>query len=90
MDERTPRPRRSRSPLLARIAGFTLLVGWAPLLLYLPYDALRGGGGNPIGLGLLMMASTVLAGGILGFELVRQTWLRWQRRRGAPPGGVAR
>jgi|GEM_PF-5832893 len=53
-------PERKRLGL-AQLAGIALAIGWLPLLVYLVFDTLRGGGGNPIGLGLLAMVSTLVA-----------------------------
>jgi hypothetical protein len=50
---------------LAKAAGIVFVIGWLPLLIYIPFDAARGGGGNPIGLGLLMVAATFVAIGLL-------------------------
>ena len=55
---------------LLRTAGIALAVGWLPLLLYIPYDFLRGGGGNPIGLGLLTIAGTAVAAVLLAAHFV--------------------
>jgi hypothetical protein len=46
---------------LTKLAGIVLATGWLPLLAYCIFDALRGGGGNPIGLGLLMLVCTTIA-----------------------------
>jgi len=46
---------------LVQLAGVALAIGWSPLLVYLVFDTLRGGGGNPIGLGLLAMVGTMVA-----------------------------
>jgi hypothetical protein len=77
-------PERRRSPLV-RAAGWTLLAGWAPLLLYVVFDALRGGGGNPIGLGLLMIASTLVAGVLLFVDVVRTGARARRARKERPP-----
>jgi hypothetical protein len=61
--------RRSR---LTNAALIVLAIGWLPLLLYIPYDALRGGGGNPIGLGLLMVLSTFVGGAMLVVAGIRR------------------
>jgi hypothetical protein len=67
-------PHRSWS--LLKVAGLIFAISWLPILLYIPYDALRGGGGNPIGLGLLMVFGS-FAGSILvlldfGIRLLRR------------------
>ena len=75
MSERESGTKR-RGFSLAKAAAVVLAVGWAPLLLYIPFDALRGGGGNPIGLGLLMVASTLLALVLLGVAAARTLYQR--------------
>lgn len=48
------------------------LAGWAPLLLYVAWEHATGAtGGNPIGLGLLMVASTPVALGLVFAGLVQ-------------------
>ena len=69
----------SRLPF-AKSAGLVLLVGWLPLLIHIPFDFFRGGGGNPIGLGLLMAASTFIAAILLVAQGV-VSLVRWRRRR---------
>lgn len=59
-----------QTPRLARATGIVLIGSWLPLILYIPFDFLRGGGGNPIGLGLLAMAGTVLCGLLLVVQVV--------------------
>lgn len=54
-----------------RAAAGLLLLGWGPLLVYLPFDAARGGGGNALGLGLWLMLATGLAAGLLAIQGVR-------------------
>ena len=65
-----------------RLAPLVLAIGWAPLLLYVAWEWASGGhGGNPIGLGLLMVAATgvavILAGVGCAQGLVR--YLREER-----------
>ena len=76
---------RTRGLSLGKAIAVVMLVGWTPLLLYIPFDALRGGGGNPIGLGLLMVASTLLAGLLLGVAVCRGLWRRIRQRGSARP-----
>jgi len=54
------------------LAGFALLiVGAAPLLLYILYEAVSGStGGNPIGLGLLLIVSFWPAVILMGLGLL--------------------
>ena len=64
---------------LLRVAALIFVVGWAPLLLYIAWEQLSGArGGNPIGLGLLMMAATPVALILAGVGLV-QGLLRYRR-----------
>jgi hypothetical protein len=65
---------------LAKVAALALAIGWLPLLLYLPYDWLRGGGGNPVGFGLLLVASTALAAALLGAQILLSLVQRFRRR----------
>jgi hypothetical protein len=45
-----------------RLAPLVLAIGWGPLLSYLGWEHATGAsGGNPIGLGLLMLAATPIA-----------------------------
>jgi hypothetical protein len=47
---------------LLRLAPLVLAIGWGPLLLYIAWEQVTGAtGGNPIGLGLLMLATTPVA-----------------------------
>lgn len=46
---------------IAKSALAVLVLSWLPLVLYIPFDFLRGGGGNPIGLGLLTIAGTFVS-----------------------------
>ena len=65
-----------------KIAGVALAIGavsWAPLLLYIP---LGPADGNPIGLGLLAMAGTLLA--VLGAGIGALWWV-FAARRVTPP-----
>jgi hypothetical protein len=68
---------------LFRLGGIILAVAWLPLLLYIPYDAVRGGGGNPIGLGLLMLGGTLVGGAVmlLGVALCLVQRLRRRKER---------
>lgn len=68
---------------LVRAAALTVFIGWLPLLLYIPFDALRGGGGNPIGLGLLMVASTLIAMALLVLAAI--TYLIRRENQNAHP-----
>lgn len=70
---------------LLRAAAVVLAVGWTPLLLYVLWEKLSGQtGGNPIGLGLLMVAATLLGVLLLVLGLLQGLWARL---RGAPSGG---
>ena len=59
-----------RTPRLARATGIVLIAAWLPLILYIPFDFLRGGGGNPIGLGLLAFAGTAVCGLLLAAQVL--------------------
>ena len=62
-----------------KAAGVVLAIGWVPLIVYIVIDAVSGGGGNPIGLGLLGVLSTFLAIGLFTLEEITR---RLRKRKG--------
>jgi hypothetical protein len=66
-----------------RLAPLVLAIGWGPLLLYLAWEHATGAtGGNPIGLGLLMLAATPIALILAGVGLM-EGLLRYLRGEGS-------
>jgi hypothetical protein len=65
-----------------RLAPLVLAIGWGPLLAYVGWEHATGAtGGNPIGLGLLMLAATPIALILAGVGLM-EGLLRWLRGEG--------
>lgn len=63
-----------------KAAGIVLAIGWVPLIVYIVFDAMSGGGGNPIGLGLWAAVCSLLACGLFIAEEITR---RLRKRKGA-------
>lgn len=63
---------RARASWCFRAGGILLAIGWTPLLAYVLWETLSGQrGGNPVGLGLLLLFSTPPAVLLLAIGLGR-------------------